>query len=322
MPPKIEVRATSRPEPDCERCSTGAGVAVTLFIPGLCDDADDQGRCVYRTTNLSEFETAFADGVSSWSSISGDAENKSTFCCQKIFCAAELDPCMTARENADALRSQLLDLFEDLSRKEWVDFIHLHVLGFSAGGIIAVNLISGMPCSIDRPDSVWPCPGMLPGPITIQIDLVTMATPFGRPGLLELPLIRPFFDSLARWILTPILIRIGRRGCLRGWHNRMPLLHSLFQNDYEDLMPKRVDGRSCVCRFVAFVSSSEHGDSDGGDRNPAEDARLEAWKPEVVLLRDGWSGREVSHTEVPKELHRDENYRRVLDPGCACTEVP
>lgn len=125
----------------------------------------------------------------------------------------------------------------------------------------------------------------------MEIDVVTMATPFNIGGQLSplvsiLASIGSFFTSLVNSSLT--------------------FQCSIGENDYGG------DAPGCLCRYISFVSDPMSDESPGGGKAP--DGRLRDWNPSAKYIGNIPG---VGHTGVPAHVLSTEP--GTLDAGCQCT---
>jgi pimeloyl-ACP methyl ester carboxylesterase len=93
------------------------------------------------------------------------------------------DPRERASANAEQIAAELeLLLAAEAVSNDWVRKIWLHLVGFSAGGIVAVQTASRLRCEprLARPLRSW-CGVPLEPVVPVEMDVVTMATPFDFP---------------------------------------------------------------------------------------------------------------------------------------------
>ena len=271
----IRETVRSQEAPDCQRCPRGAELSITVFFPGT-GTADD-GRITY-TADETAFEQALQERTAA------DRTN----CCQKILVLVGYDPRERARANAEQVATLLEALLAaEAVNNDWVTKIWVHLVGFSAGGIVAVQTASRLRCAprMARPGRMW-CGVPLEPVVPVEMDVVTMATPFDFSWLV----------SVLAGIGTALAERLGLAVTFE-W--------SIATNDYGGERP------SCLCSFTAFVSSDDYDDSSGADSPP--DDRLDDWNGEVI---DVAAAPGLTHVRVPAKVLADHPGK--LDGRCAC----
>ncbi len=319
MPSSVSVAASNGSIPTCETCPPpdGGAVAILVFLPGVGDSAQD-GQFVY-TTNENDFVARLTDR------IGGDA----TACCRKHLLTASYDARQTAAANASRLAG-IIDGLVDLEAiaNPWVTRIHVHLVGFSAGGIVATQIANALDCSVrfgnvappnqytypgldmlpnaeELPAARWWCGERLALEIPVQVDVVTMATPFDIGG---------FFSPLVSFFATIGTFFAEITDTILDTHFTFD--SSIGKNEYGGPRP------ACLCNFVSFISSSDHDDSSGADKNPLDDSRLAGWGVKATPVERGNDPAlpNLSHTSVP--LHVLSNAPDIIDGGCACIRSP
>lgn len=300
MPPSLELIETSAqamPGITCRDCPEGAAISLTVFLRGVGDVQG--GQLVY-----SQEEEDF---IWSWADAFGAA---SQFCCESWLYVAFYDPRQRAATNGELIAGNIDRVIaERMDASPWLVRVHLHLVGFSAGGVVGVYVTDYLECGASSDEEVagrrrrerpveW-CETEI-SEVELEIDLVTMATPFDLGG----PIYRGFasaWSGFLEWI-----------GSTRAFSHSIP-------GFYGGGPPPR-----CLCRMVSLVSSGSHGDdSPGADRDPREDGQLEQWHGEdgrdlleVVELAAHWQAETVTHNEVPARVLDD--FPGLLEPGCRC----
>lgn len=325
MPASISVVSNSS-YPDCGTCPPpdGGAIAILVFLPGVGADVQN-GRFTY-TMNEDMFVSRFT------ARIGGD----STACCRKHLLTASYDPRQTARENASRLAGIINGLVNlEAVANPWVTRIHVHLVGFSAGGVVATQIASALDCSVrfgnvappnqytfpgfdtlphpeELPPARWWCGQSLALEIPVDVDVVTMATPFNIGGFFS-PVVS-FGATIGTFFAGIIDSITGSIAALADTH--LTFRSSIGKNDYGGAPP------ACLCNFVSFVSSSVYDDSSGADKDPTQDSRLNDWsvKKVNVALGTDFGLPNLSHTSVP--LHVMSNAADTIDAGCNCTQAP
>jgi hypothetical protein len=275
VPASIRRAVRSRTSPDCEQCPCGAELSITVLFPGA--GTVDGGRIVYSAQETA-FEQALEDRISPDESA----------CCPKILLVAGYDPAERARANAAQIAA-ILDalLAAEAVTNDWVTKIWVHLVGFSAGGIVAVQTASRVGCGprAARPGRSW-CGRPMEPAVPVELDVVTMATPFDFPDFVS------FFASVGTFLADLV-------------DSDSTFEWSIGTNDYGGRRP------SCLCRFTAFVSSGDYDDTSGADSPP--DDRLGAWN---AVKFDVPSGPGLTHVGVPARVLAD--HPGTLDGRCGC----
>lgn len=315
MPSSVSVAARNQSYPNCDDCPApdAAAVAILVFFPGVGSDVQG-GRFTYTAA-----ETAFVDD------LKDRIGNDTTACCRKTLLTASYDPHQSAAQNASRLAAIIDGLVDLEAMNDWVTRIHIHLIGFSAGGIVATQTAAALDCSVrygrvarpnqytypgwdtlpdaeELPPARWWCGhgDQLALEIPVHVDVVTMATPFKIGGALS-PLLS-FFAPIGTFFAHVLDILLPFNLTFRA---------SLGENDYGGAAP------SCLCNFVSFVTSGAYDEEWGADKDPTQDSRLDAWGPKAVPLP---AVPELTHTGVPAEVLR--TAPSTLDAGCNCTSAP
>lgn len=310
--------------PDCGTCPPpdGGAIAILVFLPGVGTDVQD-GRFIY-TTNEDRFVSELT------ARIGGDT----TACCRKHLLTASYDPRQSARENASRLAGIINAIVDfEAVANPWVTRIHVHLVGFSAGGVVATQIASALDCSVrfgnvappnqytfpgfdtlpdpeEIPVARWWCGESLALEIPVEVDVVTMATPFNIGG--SFSWFTSFFATIGTFFAGIIDSFTGTIDALSDTH--FTFRSSIGENDYGGAPP------GCLCNFVSFVSSSVYDTSSGADKDPTEDSRLNDWDVKTVNVALGTSFGlpNLSHTSIP--LHVMSNAADTIDAGCSCTQ--
>jgi pimeloyl-ACP methyl ester carboxylesterase len=198
------------------------------------------------------------------------------------------DPRERASANAEQIAAELeLLLAAEAVSNDWVRKIWLHLVGFSAGGIVAVQTASRLRCEprLARPLRSW-CGVPLEPVVPVEMDVVTMATPFDFP----------WYVSALATIGTALANALGLAVTFE-W--------SIATNDYGGDRP------SCLCSFTAFISSDDYDDSSGADSPP--DDRLDSWNAKEIDVPEAPG---LTHVGVPAKVLA--GHPGKLDGRCAC----
>jgi hypothetical protein len=275
--------------PDCENCPRGAGLSLTVFFYGI-GERSFLSTTVRYSREESMFPRALAEALAR-----GPHE-----CCRVEMMIVKHDPSGTIAENATAVAAAINQATDAaVAGYPWLTKINLHLVGFSAGGLLAVDTASRVDLRTRVRDAEW-CGHRMPREVPVEMDLVTMATPFN----LE------FFGA-------------GTLTSGFPWTYES----SVGASEYQAPAP------GLLCSFTAFVSSSSHGDeSRGADRDPGTDQRLDAMlsglnaaQRHVVPLSDAYrpvdpddpdDPARVSHLQVPERILADFSW--ALVPRCDC----
>lgn len=134
---RVSIEARNPNEPTCADCPApeGAGIAIIVFFPGAGTPNGD-GTITYSADELSFVE-----------SMKTRIQNDGSKCCRKLFVVAQYDPTTKAAANASRI-ANMIDGLVDLEAISnfWVTRIHVHLIGFSAGGIVATQTAARMRC--------------------------------------------------------------------------------------------------------------------------------------------------------------------------------
>lgn len=304
---RVSIEARNSEEPTCANCPApdGAGIAIIVFFPGA-------GTVSNETITYSQDELQFVEDMKT------KIQNDASKCCRKLFVVAEYDPRLKAATNASRI-ANMIDGLVDLEAISnfWVTRIHVHLVGFSAGGIVATQTAARMRCDVRHghkavPNQItfagwdqlpnaeelaeqearWWCGqgDQLAVEVPVHIDVVTMATPFNLGGRLS-PLVS-IFASIGTFFTSLV-------------NSDLTFLWSIAENDYGG------DAPACLCGYTSFVSDPRFDDSPGGGKFP--DDRLDDWNTRRnSLVTPG-----IAHTAVPG--HVLDRYPAFLNAGCQCT---
>jgi hypothetical protein len=316
MSARIEVVAAAPIEPTCRECPDGGDLAITVFFPGTGDDTNAANEFVYTGSagqDLESFVAALSERI-----------GRASRCCAQVLLRVHLDATRTAEENAEDVAGEagrLATLYA--AGTPWLRRIYFHLIGFSAGGIVALHCARKLPCRVTGtfntfdpvPARTW-CGRLLAPPndprIPASIDVVTIATPFMNFGA-----------AFERFRLVSLALRV-----YRALARATPFVGgtlafdiSIGLNDYGGPPPV------CLCRndaptpdrrgLISFVTSAEYDDTSGADRDPTDDPRLRGWEPFVRRLLRA-PGERLAHTSSPAKALAE--FPDVLVPGCRCQE--
>jgi len=163
-------------------------------------------------------------------------------CCRTELLLVKHDPSATIGENAQEVAKRIdRAMRKALNQDDWLLKINLHLVGFSAGGLLAVDTASRVDVSTRVRDKRW-CGNEMPREVPVEMDLVTMATPYNLS-----------------WTIASTIV------------SGLPWTYesSVGASEY------RAPAADRLCSFTALVSSASHGDeSPGADRDPADDPRM------------------------------------------------
>jgi hypothetical protein len=317
MPARTEIVPIAPFEPTCKECPDGADLAITVFFPGTGDDTNDAKEFIYTGDagrDLESFVAALSERI-----------GRSSRCCVQVLLRVHLDATRTAEENADDVARQVNTLAASFAAgSPWLRRIYFHLIGFSAGGIVALHCARKLSCRftgafntfVPAPARTW-CgrPLAPPGDLRIpaSIDVLTIATPFMNFGA--------GFENLR---LVSLALRIYRAlsGVLPFIDGTLVFDISIGLNDYGGPPPV------CLCRndaptperrgLISFVTSSDYDDTSGADKDPTDDPRLRGWEPVARRLVKGPSER-LTHIRSPSKALAE--FPNVLVPGCRCQEL-
>jgi hypothetical protein len=307
MPARVELFAGRPITPDCETCPDGVEVALTAVMWGVPDAVDADGLGVSVGEALAD-ETRFLQAVA-------DRVNAPGPCCITAGFRVRYDPTRTVRETAEEVAAFLNGVAVAMAQAPFVARVRFHLIGFSAGGQVAINVASRVLSMIPRAptvplqDRLW-C-GRLLGEkgglaILVETDLVTIATPLGSSGG-----VFGIITGLSE--LAGFLAGLGRR-LARLFASARTFATSVGEDDYGGPRPAR------LCRYVGIVTCGDYDSSPGAEEDPRDDpARLGAWQPQVVALRRE-AGEPTRHTDAAAVAVR--RFPGAFALGCACISAP
>jgi hypothetical protein len=285
-----------RPKDHCKDCPDGAGLSLTIFFPGLGDDVVD-----HEFTYVPESQAAMAklqrrlgERIDPTARKPGVAGPAAPPCCLQLLFAVELDPRRTVTENAQDVATELLGIVERSARSSsssWIREICFHLIGFSAGGLVAIDTakVASERLVARQGRCAWPreagqtwCDRPAPSEIRVGFDVVTIATPYDGFVLEFLPELGLLFSCLAP---------------------DSRFFNSVGARDYGGGAKP-----ACLRRFTAFVTREED-DDDAGGQLPGD--QVEGWGATTT----GVPG--FSHLESLKGV-MEERFARLIDLGCGC----
>jgi pimeloyl-ACP methyl ester carboxylesterase len=171
--------------------------------------------------------------------------------------------------------------------------VRFHLVGFSAGGQVALQMADLLPDRLPKsisPALLWCGAPLAPlGTIPATTDVVTIATPLGSSGPRgwNVETVASEIAGFFSWIA-----RLGAQ--LVGSDQTFTL--SINEDDYGG--PRPVG----LCRYVAVVTSRAYDRSWGAEESPAGDPyRLGAWAPDVLNL-GVQNGLPTRHTDAPRGI--------------------
>ncbi len=286
---------------DCRACPGGATLSVTVFFRGLGSVRGFADLLLGQNLAPSREEAHFPQRI-----VAKLGATERDPCCRHEIVTVDHDPKLSIRRNATLAARAIRDgLLARGTGYPWLNKIHLHLIGFSAGGLLALEVARKMSTAPVRTAPMW-CNLGKTALAPVEMDLVTIATPF------DVEYDGGFFDFL-------------------GLFTELGFFGSIAASAYGGPPP------TTLCAFTAFVSSKVLGDeTSGADRDPKEDEQLPGWfdvgtpikRASVVYLKDHWLSdpdrveHHVSHTELLDELLDSEKFGQVLLPGCRCHELP
>jgi hypothetical protein len=293
--------------PECESCPDGYGLSLTVYFPGAIDG-------VRNGVGISTGEGG-ADQRHFVSALESKLEEGEP-CCLRLGYEVRYDPRRTAKQNAETLAALLNGLAQGLAALPGVVTIQYHLIGFSAGGQVALNVAPRLWEAFARSPLPW-CD--LPGEdfqpvVPAEIDLVTIATPLGSSGnvvVYALSEIGGFFAFLGRGLLQLVS---------SDWVFNA----SIGEDDYGGSAP------AGLCRYVAIVTADDFDESSGAEEDPCDDPRrLGDWQPRTLRMgRSDFAGVPLPpapagspptvprHTLAPLAALR--LYPGLLDATCSC----
>ena len=288
-----------RSKEHCRDCPEGAGLSVTVFFPGLGDDVVD-GRFTY----VPESQIVL-DGFRHWLGRRIDptaprpaheAAPVVPACCMQMLQTVEHDPYRSVIENAEDVAVELLAIVARAAgriRLSWIREVCFHLVGFSAGGLVALDTAKIVSerlvaqhgrCAKPRPAGQTWCGRPAPPEVSVGIDVVTIASPYdGAPFVPEV------FAEL---------------GLLFGF-DESRFRDSVGAQDYGG-GPRP----ACLRRFVALVTEKGADDAAGGQL-PGD--QVEGWGFETYDLPG------VSHLLALTRVRQVEQIARLIDQGCGCS---
>jgi hypothetical protein len=224
-------------------------------------------------------------------------------CCRVELLVVAHDPTATLAENAAAV-AEALDrkIDEAVQGSPWLTQVNLHLVGFSAGGLLALDVASRVRVAARVRTAAW-CRHDMAREVPVEMDLVTLAAPFD--------LSIPFAGTVASGLPWTYESSVGA-------------------SEYVAPAAER------LCSFTAFVSSKRHGDkSRAADRDPREDARLHTlWnglnptRRRVELLREAYTPADPDDPHDPERVTHLQVLERVLAdspwalvPRCHCVQT-
>lgn len=144
--------------------------------------------------------------------------------------------------------------------------INFHLIGFSAGGQVALNAASYLWPGYFRQPQEW-CglpAAVFPNPVPSEVDVITIATPLGSSEnalVYALSEVAGFFASLWTWAAGQFV-------------PESVFNHSIGEDDYGDPVPGN------LCRYIGIVTDSDFDSSWGAEEDPCDDPyRLGDWQP-------------------------------------------
>jgi len=292
--PSFERVAGNGVSPDCELCSAGGIWSLSVYFPGK-GELDRRCRIDYGAA-----EASFVAALGA--AISRETRNQGEYCCVRDLYQVRYEPRRTVGQNAAAIaRAIERTIAEKIRAAPWLREVKLHLVGFSAGGVVATHVAGDLSCRPRRRDAGDWCGERL-DPVPLAVDLLTMATPFNLGHDSGFATTLRVLASIGGFLLTfPLSPFSWFLGCLA----------------FYSTVPSFYGGRrpACLRRFHAYVSSRAHGDgSDGADQNPRDDERLRGWVDGVTRLAPLFAPHVVPHADVPAKLL--ELVPNSFDPGC------
>ncbi len=275
MPVGVKKMADNYFIPTCNPCYTGWDLSITIYFRGLGDKGKDgkvfaAEKIVFLGVLASKAKTVTANE-----------------CCRKMLFAVNYDHTKTARQNADHVIAYFNNYFANIISNP--DFkltglrkIFFHLIGYSAGGIVAINTAESLPCHYDALGRVW-CGRRMPDQIPVSIDIMTIASPLnlGSPGAGAGTGFCKFFGSK------------NTLGC------------SIGKSDCGGQPPE------CLCNFTAIVTDPQSDTTPGGGKDPQKDSRLEGWNPQSE------NSPGVNHLGVLNKALQTQGEQ--LKPKCGCS---
>ncbi len=253
-------------------CEEGVKLSISVYFRGIDKLNSNEDR--FRNLLRQERDTA----------------NFNNNCCGNIFLAPEYDQDKDIKENARIVAdsiNQIVKVYKIIgSPKEGIKSVNVHLIGFSTGGLVAIETANNINISSE---------------IESQIDIVTIATPYGGFGSYG----PQFAEALCR---LPIVDKIV------GVFGGDVLSCSVGHQDYGGVsVPKN------LCSFTALVTEREGDSGDtiaGGTKHRPDPNQLgEGWNPSVISIG------EVNHTEAVLEAWKSNQH--LFSPSCGCnTQKP
>ena len=286
-----------RPKEHCKDCPDGAGLSLTVFFPGLGDDVVDHEFTYDAASQEAQagFQRRLGERIDPTARPPGAAGPAAPPCCLQLLFAVELDPRRTVNENAQDVAKELLGIVERAVRppSSWIREICFHLIGFSAGGLVAIDtakvaserLIARQGrCAWPRePGQMW-CGRPAPPEVRVGFDVVTIASPYDGFVLEFLPELGLLFSCLAP---------------------DSRFFNSVGARDYGGGAKP-----ACLRRFTAFVTAADADDEAGGQQ-PGDG--VAGWGAEPVDVPG------TSHLIALLRVHQDQ-YVRHIELGCGCGE--
>lgn len=259
---------------DCN-CSEGVKLSITIYFRGI-DESNPS-------------EDKFRDLIAAQDTNGATLESK---CCKHLYWSASYNSDKDVRENGRMLAQEINKLIE--GNNNGIKSVNIHLIGFSTGGLVAIEAASNIPSQISSPSRNW-CGNKLSDNIPIEIDIVTIATPYGGFGNFG----PQFAEGLCR-------LPIGKQ--IVGLFGGSVLACSVGHQDYGGHPPP-----TNLCKFTALVTErGENGDNTAGGEKHYPDSKIlgEGWNPNVVSIG------KVNHSEAV--LKAWENHQNLFTPKCSC----
>jgi hypothetical protein len=284
--------------PDLAECDGGYQVAITVYFPGAIDGFDTDGLSVSTGEGL-EDENRFLPA------LAAAIEAESEPCCLRLAYRTRYFRA-SARRNAELLAAILNGMGQTWANMPGVMKIHFHLIGFSAGGQVALNVASGL-------WPAYPSQVAMPPIVPSEVDVVTIATPLASSS-------NPLVHVVSK--VVGFFAWLGRQ-LAKVFSPDNVFNASIGEDDYGKPVP------SHLCRYVAIVTSSDFDHSPGAEENPCDDpVRLSDWKPLTLSMTqqdvdalppDPANPVTPRHTIAPfaaLQLHPG-----LMAPGCGCIPV-
>ena len=249
-------------------CEKGIQLSVTVYFRGI--DKFNSNEDEFRRLLRQERDTA----------------NINQNCCKNIFLTPEYDHNKDIKENGQIISKRINQIIGDVT--EGIKSVNIHLVGFSTGGLIAIETANNLNLEIESQDRMW-CNTKLPNNIPIEIDIVTIATPYGGGG-----------NSLGNW--GP---KIGEGVC-RVIGIDQVLSCSVGSQDYGG-----ISAPPNLCGFTALVTERIGDTTAGGPKHIPDPNHLgEGWNPDIISIG------EINHSEAVLEARRSNQY--LFNPNCGC----